>query len=206
MKDRGHFSRIGFILAAAGSAIGLGNLWKFPYTVGENGGGIFVFVYILAVIIVALPVLIAEIALGRSTGRNPVGAFLAIKPGTHWKWVGFLGVACGFMILSFYSVVAGHTVGYFVQAVSGRFRGISSAAAVISSAARDLALRKRRFLPPLRSGRNDMCSRCVTSRVSSRGQARPRAGPGGAARAVLEGPRGPRAVGVRGRTCCPPPS
>jgi len=129
-KDRGSFSRIGFILAAAGSAIGLGNLWRFPYTVGTNGGGLFVLLYLFSVIAIALPVLIAEVSLGRHTGKNPVGAFRTIRPGSPWKWVGYLGVATGFMILSYYSVIAGWTVGYFVKAVTGKFVGMTSDTAV----------------------------------------------------------------------------
>jgi len=128
-NERGSFSRVGFILAAAGSAVGLGNLWKFPYTVGENGGGLFVMVYLASVIIIALPVLIAEITIGRYTGKNPVGAFNAIKPGSPWKLVGYLGVASGFMILSFYAVVAGATVGYFFKAITGQFKGMTGDAA-----------------------------------------------------------------------------
>lgn len=126
VNNRGSFSRIGFILAAAGSAVGLGNLWKFPYTVGENGGGLFVLVYLISIVVIALPVLMAEVTLGRHTGKNPVGAFGAIRPGTPWKWVGYLGVASGFMILSFYAVIAGTTLGYFLKAVTGQFSGISS--------------------------------------------------------------------------------
>jgi len=128
-KDRGHFTRLGFILAAAGSAVGLGNLWRFPYTVGENGGGLFVAIYLISVIVIALPVLLAEVSVGRFTGKNPVGAFNQIKPGTPWKLVGYLGVASGFMILSFYSVVAGTTVGYFFKSVTGQFSNITSEAA-----------------------------------------------------------------------------
>jgi NSS family neurotransmitter:Na+ symporter len=129
-NDRGNFSRVGFILAAAGSAVGLGNLWKFPYTVGENGGGLFVVIYLIAVVVIALPVLMAEVTLGRFTGKNPVGAINAIKPGTPWKYVGYLGVASGFMILSFYAVIAGTTVGYFVKAITGGFRGVTSGGAI----------------------------------------------------------------------------
>ncbi|MCD6118131.1 sodium-dependent transporter [bacterium] len=129
---RGSFSRIGFILAAAGSAVGLGNLWRFPYTVGHNGGGVFVLIYLLAVVIIAVPVLIAEVTLGRHTRKNPVGAFNYIKPGSQWKLVGFLGVITGFMILSYYSVIAGWTVGYFVKAVAGSFRHITSVQAAES--------------------------------------------------------------------------
>jgi len=129
-KDRGSFSRVGFILAAAGSAVGLGNLWRFPYTVGENGGGLFVLVYLISIVVIALPVLMGEVTLGRHTGKNPVGAFNAIKPGSAWKWVGFLGVTTGFMILSYYAVIAGWTVGYFVNTVLGKFRGVTSETAV----------------------------------------------------------------------------
>jgi NSS family neurotransmitter:Na+ symporter len=125
MARRGKWgSKIGFILAASGSAVGLGNLWRFPYTAGENGGGVFVFFYLLSILLIALPVLLAEISLGRFTGKNPVGAFNAIRPGGPWKLVGYLGVLTGFMILSYYAVVAGWAVGYFVKAVTGKFRGI----------------------------------------------------------------------------------
>ncbi len=130
--QRGSFSRIGFILAAAGSAVGLGNLWRFPYTVGNNGGGLFVLIYLLSVIIIAIPVLVAEITLGRHTRKNPVGAFNYIKPGSKWKLVGFLGVTTGFMILSYYSVIAGWTVGYFVKALAGNFGSITSVQAAES--------------------------------------------------------------------------
>ena len=127
-QDRGHFSRIGFILAAAGSAVGLGNLWRFPTTVGSNGGGLFVLLYLISVIVIAMPVLIAEIALGRATGKNPVGAFMTIKPGSPWKIVGFLGVMTAFMILSYYSVIAGRAIGYFVKALMGHFSGMTAQA------------------------------------------------------------------------------
>jgi len=131
-EQRGNFSRVGFILAAAGSAVGLGNLWRFPYTVGNNGGGLFVLIYLLSVIIIAVPVLLAEITLGRHTGKNPVGAFNYIKTGSQWKLVGYMGVISGFMILSYYSVIAGWTVGYFVKAITGGFNGITSAGATAS--------------------------------------------------------------------------
>ncbi|RPJ58559.1 MAG: sodium-dependent transporter [Dehalococcoidia bacterium] len=126
MAERSNWgSKIGFILAASGSAIGLGNLWRFPYTAGNNGGGAFLFCYLLSVIVIALPVLIAELSLGRFTQRNPVGAYQAIRDSWLWKGVGYLGVVSGLMILSFYSVVAGWTVGYFAKAVSGHFSGIT---------------------------------------------------------------------------------
>lgn len=116
-------SRIGFLMAAAGSAIGLGNIWRFPYVAGQNGGAIFVLIYIGFVILVGLPVMIAELTVGRSTQRNPIGAFEALAPGSGWKWVGVLGVATGVGILSFYSVVAGWTVGYLLKTLTGAFSG-----------------------------------------------------------------------------------
>jgi NSS family neurotransmitter:Na+ symporter len=125
MTSRGNWgSRVGFILAAAGSAIGLGNIWRFPYITGKNGGALFVLIYIGCVIALGLPVMLAEFALGRATARNPVGAFKAIRPGSKWSYTGYLGVVTGVMILSFYSVVAGWTLGYFYKSLSGEFNAI----------------------------------------------------------------------------------
>jgi NSS family neurotransmitter:Na+ symporter len=127
--ERGSWgSRIGFILAAAGSAIGLGNIWRFPYVTGENGGAIFVLIYVACVLFIGLPVMIAELTIGRHTQRNAIGAFEALAPGSAWKLVGVLGVVTGIGILSFYSVVAGWTVGYFVKTFAGEFSGSVSAA------------------------------------------------------------------------------
>ena len=112
-------SKLGFVFAAAGSAIGLGNIWRFPYIVGENGGAAFVFVYVFFVIAIGLPYMFAELALGRSVQRNPVGAIEAIKPGSAWKAVGYLGVITGLGILSFYAVIAGWTVGYIYKMFVG---------------------------------------------------------------------------------------
>ena len=116
-------SKLGFILAASGSAIGLGNIWRFPYTAGENGGGAFVLVYLLFVALIGLPVLWAELSVGREAQRNPVGAFKKLVPGSWWPLVGGLGVLTGFGILSFYSVVAGWTLSYLWNAVAGGFGG-----------------------------------------------------------------------------------
>ncbi len=118
-------SRLGFILAAAGSAIGLGNIWRFPYTAGENGGAAFVLVYLGFVALIGVPVLLAELAIGRGAGQNPVGAFRTLSPdgGERWSWVGRLGVLTGFGILSFYSVIAGWTISYLWRAISGEFAG-----------------------------------------------------------------------------------
>ncbi|OQX54748.1 MAG: sodium-dependent transporter [Candidatus Aminicenantes bacterium 4484_214] len=116
-------SKIAFIFAASGSAIGLGSIWRFPLMVGLNGGAIFVFAYILAVFFIGFPVMLAELTIGRHTERNPVGAFKAIKPGTPWKLVGYMGVLTGVFILSYYSVVAGWAFGYFYKTLFGVFRG-----------------------------------------------------------------------------------
>jgi len=123
-QPRGQWSgKLGFILAAAGSAVGLGNLWKFPYVTYENEGGAFVLVYIAAVALVGLPIMMAEIILGRRGQKDPVGTFKLLgtgRPGGKaWAALGFLGVAGGFVILSYYSVVAGWTLRYITLAVSG---------------------------------------------------------------------------------------
>ncbi|MBN1542359.1 sodium-dependent transporter [candidate division KSB1 bacterium] len=114
-------SRFGFILAAAGSAIGLGNIWRFPYVTGNNGGAAFVIIYFAFVILIGLPVMIAELSLGRRTARNPVGAFAQLAPRSFWPAVGMLGVLTGLGILSYYGVIAGWTLGYFLKAVCGGF-------------------------------------------------------------------------------------
>jgi len=160
VERREHWaSGLGFVLAAAGSAIGLGNIWKFPYITGENGGGAFVLVYLVCIAVIGLPVMLCEITIGRHTQRNPVGAFQRISPRSStfahvlgagmvltalfllafqrfgwaavaaliglaifrygWVTVGALGVLAGFTILSFYSVVAGWTIGYMVKAAFG---------------------------------------------------------------------------------------
>ena len=126
-SDRGQWSsRFGFILAAAGSAIGLGNIWRFPYSAGEGGGGIFVLLYLFFVIAIGIPVQFAELSVGRTTKRNPVGAFKALAPKSFWPIVGGLGVLTGFGILAFYSVIAGWTVGYLYQGISGGLASITT--------------------------------------------------------------------------------
>jgi len=120
-NTRGNWnSRLGFILAAAGSAVGLGNIWRFPYATGENGGALFVLIYIIAVLVIAMPVMLAEITLGRASKRNPVGAFQIVRSGSPWKYVGYLGVVSGVMILSFYTVIAGWTLGYLFKSLTGK--------------------------------------------------------------------------------------
>lgn len=124
MADRGHWgSKLGFVLAAAGSAVGLGNIWKFPYITGENGGGAFVLIYLLCIVVVGLPVMTAEILLGRATQKSPVGAVKALGGG-FWVVFGGLGVLGGFVILSYYSVVAGWAMHYTYLALSGQIVGL----------------------------------------------------------------------------------
>jgi NSS family neurotransmitter:Na+ symporter len=109
---------MGFILAASGSAVGLGNVWKFPYITGQNGGGAFVLVYLICIAVVGLPIMLAEFTVGRKTSLNPVGAFQQLKPGSPWVSLGFMGVLAGFLILSFYGVVGGWTLAYVVNALT----------------------------------------------------------------------------------------
>jgi len=131
MQQRGQWSgRLGFILAAAGSAIGLGNLWKFPYLTHQNEGGAFVLIYLAAVLVVGFPLMTAEILIGRRARRDPVGTFASLgqgRPGGKaWQIVGFLGVAAGFIILSYYSVVAGWTLHYIVLSLQGKLGALAS--------------------------------------------------------------------------------
>lgn len=108
-------SRFGFVLAAAGSAVGLGHIWRFPYVTGDNGGAAFVILYIICVFAIGLPILFAELTLGRHSHKNPVGAIKAIAPTGPWKILGYLGVATGLFILSYYLLIAGWTFGYIFK-------------------------------------------------------------------------------------------
>jgi len=119
-------SKMGFILAGAGSAIGLGNIWRFPTTAGQNGGAAFIAIYLFSVVFICLCVMIAELALGRNTQKNPVGAYNSIAPKTAWKYFGILGVLTGWGIASFYSVVAGWTLAYIFKTATGFFSGMNS--------------------------------------------------------------------------------
>ncbi len=117
--QRGHWgSRFGFILAATGSAVGLGNIWRFPYMAGENGGGAFLIVYLVLVFTIGASVMLSEFVIGRAAERSPVGAFKKLKGGV-WPLAGFMGVAAGFIILAFYSIVAGWTLTYIVKSATG---------------------------------------------------------------------------------------
>ncbi|MFB3122509.1 MAG: sodium-dependent transporter [Candidatus Binatia bacterium] len=120
--ERGNWSSVlGFTLAAIGSAIGLGNVWRFPYITGKYGGGAFVLVYIGCVLAVGIPIMLAEFLIGRKTQRNCVGAFQKLRPGSPWVVTGWLGVITGFVILSYYSVVGGWVLHYAFLSLKNSF-------------------------------------------------------------------------------------
>lgn len=122
MQNRAQWqSRMGFILAATGSAVGLGNIWKFPYITGVNGGGLFVLIYLLCIAGVGIPILAAEVLLGRTTANSPVGAFRSLAGrGSPWVLVGALGVLTAGVILSYYGVVAGWCLEYLFTSATGK--------------------------------------------------------------------------------------
>lgn len=120
-------SKIAFILAAAGSAIGLGAIWKFPYVAGTSGGGAFLLLFLFFTVIIGLPLLIGEFVIGRSTQKNAIEAYRTIAPGSRWGGVGKLGMVTCFILLSFYSVVGGWIIIYLVKAIFGQSSGYTEA-------------------------------------------------------------------------------
>ncbi len=116
-------SKFGVIAAAAGSAVGLGNIWKFPYIAGVYGGAAFLFVYLAFIVAIGLPVMLSELIIGRSSRRNAFGAFKVLAPNTPWKYIGILGVSAAFLILSFYGVVAGWSLEYILLSFENGFSG-----------------------------------------------------------------------------------
>jgi neurotransmitter:Na+ symporter, NSS family len=130
-------SKIGFILAAAGSAVGLGNIWRFPYVTGENGGAVFVIIYVFCVFLIGVPVIFAELSIGRHTQKNPVGAIMQIAPNSAWKILGYLGVLTGLCILSYYALIAGWTFGYIFKTI---FHDLTSFDDFINNTALSLVL------------------------------------------------------------------
>ena len=118
LQERGQFtSSLGFILAAAGSAVGLGNLWKFPYIAGSNGGGVFLLFYIIFVCLLGIPILLTEMAIGRKTQLSAVGAYKKLNK--KWTFVGVIGVLCAFIICSYYSVIGGWVLKYIASYATG---------------------------------------------------------------------------------------
>ena len=123
-------SRLAFVLAATGSAVGLGNIWKFPYIAGENGGGAFVLVYLLCIAVIGIPIMMAEVMLGRRGRQSPVNTMRTLaaeeKLSPHWQWLGWGGMLAGFLILSYYSVIAGWALAYVFRTVGGVFTGLTA--------------------------------------------------------------------------------
>lgn len=123
-EKRANFgSKLGVILASAGSAVGLGNIWRFPYETGENGGAAFIIIYLGCVLLMGIPIMVAEFLIGRRSRSNTAGAYQRLAPGTPWKWVGRMGVLAGFLILSYYTVVAGWTLEFIYEAATNSFAG-----------------------------------------------------------------------------------
>ncbi len=114
-------SKFGVIAAAAGSAVGLGNIWKFPYIAGVYGGAAFLFVYLAFILAIGIPVMLSELVIGRSSKRNAFGAFKVLAPNTPWRYIGILGVSAAFLILSFYGVVAGWSLEYIILSFQNGF-------------------------------------------------------------------------------------
>lgn len=126
-NNRANFgSKLGVILASAGSAVGLGNIWRFPFETGNHGGAAFILIYLGCVLFFGIPIMVAEFSIGRHSRANTAGAYQKLAPGTQWRWVGRMGVLAGFLILGYYSVVAGWTLEYIVQAGTNAFAGQSA--------------------------------------------------------------------------------
>ncbi len=123
-NERSNFgSKLGVVLASAGSAVGLGNIWRFPFETGNHGGAAFILIYLACVLVLGIPIMMAEFYIGRRARANTAGAYRKLAPGTPWCWVGRMGVLAGFLILSYYSVVAGWPLEYLVEAATGGFAG-----------------------------------------------------------------------------------
>lgn len=126
IRKAGFTSKAGVILAAAGSAIGLGNIWKFPYEAGENGGGAFLLVYLICVFIFGLPLLMTEILIGRKSGKSTFSAFRQISGSNAWQWLGWWSALTVYILLGFYFVVTGWCINYLYEAVANSYAGMGT--------------------------------------------------------------------------------
>ena len=128
MKEREQFkSRIGFLLLSAGCAIGIGNVWRFPYVVGQNGGGIFVFFYLIFLLLIGVPILSMEFSVGRASAKSPVKAYQALeKPGQKWHLHGYVGLLGNFCLMIYYTTVSGWMLNYFYKFLTGGFTGVKT--------------------------------------------------------------------------------
>lgn len=128
MSERALFAtKIGVIASTVGSAIGLGNIWRFPYITGQDGGAIFLLTYIVCILLIGIPLMIAEFMIGRKAKSNVSRAFTKLKPGTNWNMVGYIGIAACIIILGFYMVISGWVTEYLIKSFSNDFIGKSSA-------------------------------------------------------------------------------
>ena len=123
---------LGFIWAAVGSAVGLGSIWRFPYVVGQNGGATFVIIYLICLLIVGFPTLIAEVTIGRKAQSSPLQAFYGLGKHYVWKYIGTVTVFTGFLVSAFYAVVAGWALGYFFQALFGKLTHLNTSQEAIA--------------------------------------------------------------------------
>ena len=127
MKRERLGSRLGFILLSAGCAIGIGNVWKFPYMVGQNGGGLFVLIYLFFLIILGVPVMTMEFSLGRASQKSPARMYQALEPeGSKWHWHGLVAVIGNYILMMFYTTVCGWMLRYFVDTAKGDFVGLDA--------------------------------------------------------------------------------
>ncbi|MRH44017.1 sodium-dependent transporter [Aquibacillus halophilus] len=120
MQRESWASKLGFMLAAMGSAVGLGNIWRFSYVAGENGGGAFLIIYLASILLIGIPLLLTEVSIGRRAQSDVVGSYQKLAPGTPWFLAGFMGIGAAFLILGFYSVVAGWSMFYLWNYLTGR--------------------------------------------------------------------------------------
>ena len=129
MKQRESFSsRLGFLLISAGCAIGLGNVWRFPYITGQYGGAAFVVVYLIFLIIMGLPVMVMEFSVGRASQKSMAGSFQALEPkGTRWHWYSWFGLAGNYLLMMFYTSVSGWLILYCIKMAKGDFHGLDAA-------------------------------------------------------------------------------
>ena len=129
MKERETFaSRLGFVLISAGCAIGLGNVWRFPYIVGQYGGAAFVLIYLVFLVAMGLPIMAMEFAVGRASRKSIIVSFQALEPkGTKWHWYGWFGMAGNYLLMMFYTTIAGWLLMYFFKIAAGQFEGLDKA-------------------------------------------------------------------------------
>ena len=126
-EERANFgSKLGVILATAGSAVGLGNVWRFPYMTGENGGAVFILIYIVCVLLLGIPCMVSEFIIGRHGASNTARAYTKLSGGSPWKWVGYMGVLTGFLITGYYAVVSGWCLQYVYASIMGELKGDST--------------------------------------------------------------------------------